>query len=48
LCLLLPLGFAGKIVLGGIVLVASVVLVFAKTKNNPNYDVAAWKDFRNI
>ena len=46
LCLLLPIGFAGKIVLGGIVLVASVVLVFAKTKNNQTYDVAAWKRFQ--
>jgi hypothetical protein len=46
LCLLLPIGFAGKIVLGGIVLVASVVLVFAKTKDNQPYDVAAWKRFQ--
>ena len=46
LCLLLPIGFAGKIVLGGIVLVASVVLMYAHTKNDQTYDVAAWKKFQ--
>jgi hypothetical protein len=46
LCLLLPIGFTGKIVLGGVVLVASLVLVFAKTKAGQSWDEAIWKKLK--